>query len=99
MKNNINKFPRSIKYDENGYSISKFPKDDYYVRLRIDHRNSTIFIVRDDNLLMLFKKKVKTTKRLLLQRRAKVYIMKFCGIELPKVRRFKLRGKHVKTSI
>ena len=85
----------ALHYDENGYSKATFDKDDFKVRIRIDARNSTIYIVRDDNLLTLFKKKLKTTRLDMMQKRARVYIMKFCGITLPKKRNFTRRGKHV----
>jgi hypothetical protein len=79
-----------------GLSKSKFPKDDYFVRLRIDFKNKVVFILRDDNYLVLFKKEVKANSRMLMQRRARVWLMKFCGFVLPKKKDFTKRGKHVK---
>lgn len=84
-----------IHYDENGYSKATFDKDDFKVRIRIDERNSMIYIVRDDNLLVLFKKQVKSKNLAMMQKRARVCLMKFCDITLPKKRNFIRRGKHV----
>jgi len=85
-----------IRYDENGLSISKFPhKEHGDVRLRIDFKSSTIFIIQDDNFLVRFKKQVKTKNPDMLKRRAKVYLMKFCDFVFPKIIKFSKRGKHV----
>lgn len=84
-----------IYYDENGLTKQKFPKDDYHVRGRVDYKNSIIYIVRDDNLLTLFKKKLKTKNKNLLHLRCKVHIMKFCNIRFKKTVRHRLKGKQV----
>lgn len=97
--NKINKFPKLIHYDDDGYSIHKFPKDDFWIKIRIVYLTSTIFIVREDNLLTLFKKKFKTKNKNTLKKQAKVCVMKFCNIELPKKRYFSRRGKYVRSKI
>lgn len=87
--------PSKIMFDDMGLSKSKFPKDDYFVRLRIDFKNKTVFILRDDNLLVVFKKQARANSKALLQRRARVWLMKFCGFVLPKKKDFTKRGKRV----
>lgn len=78
----------SIHYDENGYSKRSFDyKDGLKVKIRIDPPNSMVYIMREDNLLVLFKKKLKTKDPTMIMRRAKVYIQKFCNIRFLKAQR------------